>query len=118
MSPITGTIALIRNHRKNELPFIRPMTPPARPKKKAMIRYAMSPPRAASEEDAQRPDHRDDRDDHDDDAGDGSRDPDDQLEEDVRRYGEDQRSDDAPSEGGSGLLFHAPMVLPPTRANR
>ena len=41
-SPRTGTIAEITNHSQNELPFILPMTPPARPKKKAMTRY--SPP--------------------------------------------------------------------------
>jgi hypothetical protein len=33
-----GGMAEIRNQRKNELPLIFPMTPPASPKKKAMTR--------------------------------------------------------------------------------
>ena len=35
-SPITGTLAEIRNQRTNELPLMRPTMPPARPKQRAM----------------------------------------------------------------------------------
>src|SRR4249920_2552831 len=95
-----GGMAEIRNQRKNELPLILPMTPPASPKKKAMTRKGTL---------EQRPHRPDDRDDDDQEVGDAGDDPDDHLEEDPRREGEDDGGEDARAERRAGLLvLHAP----------
>src|SRR5919197_4232698 len=105
---MNGGIAEIRNQRKNELPLIFPITPPARPKKNAMTTNSTGQTR--SEQRSHRPDHGDDRDDDHQEVRDAGDDPDDHLEQDPRREGEDDGGENSRAERGAGLL-HAPNVL-------
>src|ERR687886_311668 len=114
-----GGIADSRNHRRNELPFILPITPPASPKKNAMTRKAMAaaaPRVRGSEQRAQRPDDRHDRHDDRDEPGDAGHDADDDLEEEPGRDGEhhagqEARPDRRPRLLGLTVVVHAPSLL-------
>src|SRR4051794_10968806 len=112
-SPTKGTIAAIRNQRKNELPLMRPTMPPARPKHTAMMMNATGPAGSASEQRAGGPHHGHDRHDHGDEPGDAGDDADDDLEQEPRGESEDERGEDAHPERGTGLLFHASECTPP-----
>src|SRR5690349_15745483 len=98
---MNGGTAEMTNQSRNELPFTRPMIPPARPKKNAMMTKAMAA-RPGSEQRANRPDHGDDRHDDGDEPGDRHRDPDDHLEQEPRSEREDERRDDTHDERGAG----------------
>src|SRR3954447_15283990 len=80
-SPTNGGIAAIRNQRKNELPLMRPMMPPASPKHTAMMTNATGPAGSVSEQRAGGPDDGHDRHDHGDEPRDAGDDADDDLEQ-------------------------------------
>src|SRR5512133_4322052 len=102
---MNGGMAEIRNQSRNELPLIFPITPAARPKKKAMTRNGTG----ALEQRSHRPEDGDDRHDRDDEPGNGRDDADDELEQDPRREGEDHDGQYSGPEGGAGLLvLHTP----------
>src|SRR3954469_24759422 len=100
---MNGRIAEIRNHRRNDEPLRRPTIPPARPKNRAMIRYATS-------ELAEGPDDAEDREHHHDDGGEPREEPDDDLQQHPRRHDEDDEGDEACDEARSCFLFHASIV--------
>src|SRR5579884_3229318 len=78
-----------RNHMKNELPFIRPTTPPARPKKNRITTKPMSTRCPGSpDERLDSPQHSQHYRDHDDRPEDRDHEPDHDLED--QRRGDDQ----------------------------
>src|SRR6187200_1937683 len=106
--PMNGGIAAITNHSRNELPFIRPMTPPARPKKKQMTRNAIARgslgPR--SEERPHRPDDRDDREHDGDEEGHARDHADHDLEQEPGRDRQHEDREDAGADGGRRRFVH------------
>src|SRR3954453_16391962 len=92
-SPMKGGTTEMRNQSRNELPFMRPMVPPARPKENAMITNAMAGG-PSLEQRADRPDDGDDRDDDRDEPGDRHGDSDDRLEQEPGSDREHGRRDE------------------------
>src|SRR3954451_4766994 len=96
---------------RKELPLMRPMMPPAKPKDSDTTRKA-PPAMARSAQRPHRPEEADDGDDHGDHHGDPRDDADDDLEEEPGGDGQDEDREDACADGGA-RIFHAADGTPP-----
>src|SRR4051794_13352287 len=108
-----GGIAAMMNQRTNELPLMRPITPPASPKNRQMIANAMNGGGPPSEQRTGGPEDRHKSDHDPDEPRDARHDPDDDLQQEPGCQREDERRDDAHHERRSGLLFHGTYCTPP-----
>src|SRR6476469_7643507 len=101
-SPMNGGMPARMNQSRNELPFRRPMMPPARAKPMQMITKGTAGPAVCSEQRACGPDDGDDRYHDRDEPRHTGDDPDDHLQQEPGGEREHERGDDAHPERRAG----------------